>query len=133
MYQNVDTEHSVDRSFPRAEKTQIAAVDALLASINPAIMPVDKLNATLSRTLDMLASLQSPAVGVRKAYYEGLTKAFNRIRKEGASIDFDFTNLKRILFGPDEVTEALRNSRADAIKAMEASSQMLASKLSAEI
>lgn len=94
----------------------------------------DSVSKRLAKAVQLVASMQSPAASVRRTFYESLTKVFGRIRKEGKgdSVDFDLTDLKSVLFGSDEV-EALRLTRAEAIKSIRTSSSSLMSKLSAEI
>lgn len=109
----------------------MAAVESIFASVNPAVSNANSLNKSLEKAVRLMASLQTPPLSIRKATYESLTKVFDRVRKEGKgdSIDFDLTDLKSLLFGPDETIEALRLGRVDAIKAIQISAPLVSSKM----
>lgn len=117
------------------EATNVAATDALFASVNPSVSKGTPLNQILLRAIDSVASMQSRTPGVRRAFYAGLTKASERIQGagEGDRIDFDMSGLKTLLFGPDAEVEAVRLLKADAIVAIAKASTALASQIRAEV
>lgn len=117
------------------ETTHVAAIEALLGSINPAASEATQLNANLKDAIDLVGSMSYHAASVRRAYYGSLAKAFDRIREngKGEGIDFDLKNLKMTMFGSDVEIEAIRLLRADAIISIKKSSAALASKMSDEV
>lgn len=102
------------------DNTQIAAVETLFASINPAALEVDSLNDHLSKAISLITPLKASAASVRRAIYDSLRKLFDRIRNDGKgnAIDFDLAHFRVVLFDSDETVEALRLAREDAIKAI---------------
>ena len=99
------------------ENTQAAASASLFACINPSVLSKADLNKRISEALAMVTSMRTPAVSVRRAYYEGIATLFERIRKEGKGdlVEFEPKNLKSILLDTEESIEALRAKRAEAI------------------
>jgi proteasome component ECM29 len=95
----------------------VAAIEALFASINPAISDAEHLNGTLTSAIRLVASMSYHPASVRRAYYGSLVKLFDRIRLvgKGNSVDFDLKDLKTTIFASDVEIEALRLFRADAI------------------
>lgn len=102
------------------DNTQVAAVETLFASINPAALEADSLNDHLSKAISLTKPLKASPASVRRALYDSLRKLFDRIRNDGKgnAIAFDLAHLKVILFDSDETVEALRLAREDAIKAI---------------
>lgn len=99
------------------ENTRVAAVEALLSSVNPAILAPAQLSAALATATAALAGIPAPSAAVRRALYTHLTKLFDRIgtSEKGAGVDFDADDLRKVLFGRDVGIEALRLLRADAV------------------
>ena len=113
----------------------MAAVSALLASINPSVSDDARLSGALADAIALVASMQYPSASVRRAFYGSLGKVFDRIGQEGkgGSVELDLTNLKTTLFGADVEIEALRLLRADAILAICKSSPTMFSKMKNEM
>ena len=117
------------------EATHVAAIEAIFASINPAMLDDKQLGATLTKAIDLVASMSYHPASVRRAYYGNLTKVLDRIRQQdqGGNIDIDLASLKATLFGSDVEIEALRMLRADAIVSMFKTSPILTLKMKNEI
>lgn len=113
----------------------VAAVEAVFASINPSVSDGARLSSALTDAITLVASMHHHPAGVRRVFYGGLAKVFDRIRQKGKgdSINFDLTALKTLFFGPEIGIEALRLVRADAIVAIEKSSPTLALKMKEEV
>lgn len=94
----------------------MAAIEALFASVNPAVSQGKDLQEALTKTIDAVASMQNKTATVRRVLYPSLAKLFGRIPK-GALEHFDLSNLNALLFGTDGEVEAIRLLRADAIVA----------------
>ncbi|KAK3647069.1 proteasome component M29 [Elasticomyces elasticus] len=126
----VDGEETDQKSHTLEHATLAAGVEALLASINPVGLSGERLALALSRSLAMVASLQTPPASVNRSTYTGLKQLFESVQKQGKGdvVDAAATlSLKDLLFGPDPGTEALRLLRADAtVSAVKASPSLAA-------
>lgn len=123
----------------RKEATVAAAVESLLASINPNVLPQDVLDQRIMQALSAVATLKSQPASSWRSTYVGLNEMFHRLQHQDEkdlsnSLGSETTDhLRRLLFGPDPGTEALRLLRADAIIAMVEASSPLASAMRADI
>ncbi|KAF2769317.1 ARM repeat-containing protein [Teratosphaeria nubilosa] len=117
----VDGEPDFQKSDEVMRTTTANAVEALFASINPAVLEAEKLLQVFSRSLKTVANLaqRQPSRPVWRSTFVPLRELFRRFAQAGkgdlvkqAEVT---TNIKVLLFGPDPGTEALRLLRADAI------------------
>lgn len=111
-----------------------AAIEAILASVNPDVVKGDDLRAQLSASLEQALRLRNPNIPLQRAAYKGITDLFGRLAKanagEGAAAGEDvIAALKEHLFRADAGSEANRLLRADAIAAVTAFSKTLAAEL----
>ncbi len=121
--------------IPSLVATHVAAINAILASVNPATAQDKALSRNLQKALDTAGSVDAASADVRRALFGSTTKAFDRIREagKGAQLDLDVSSLKSILFGPNVDIEALRLLRADALLAIKKSSPSLLSSMKNEL
>ena len=94
----------------------MAAIEAMLASVNTTVSQGKDLQEALSKAINAIASVQTKSSNIRRTLYPSLAKLFGRLEK-GAMPRFDLSSLKSILFGTDVEVEAIRLLRADAIVA----------------
>lgn len=113
----------------------MAAIEALFASVNPAVAQGKDLQEALTKTIDAVAGMQgtvsSSSLGVRRALYPSIAQMFARMEKQGCDVpgDFDSSNLQRLLARPDVEVEAVRVLRTDAILAVKKASPALGEEL----
>lgn len=115
-----------------------AAIEAILASVNPEVVKGDDLRAQLSASLDQTLRLRNPNIPLQRAVYKGITDLFGRLAKanagESAAAGEDvIAALREHLFRADAGSEANRLLRADAIAAVTAFSTTLAHELRSAI
>lgn len=112
-----------------------AAIEAILASVNPDVVKSDDLRAQLSASLNQTLRLRNPNIPLQRAVYKGITDLFGRLAKadnagDGAAAGEDvIAALREHLFRADAGSEANRLLRADAIAAVTAFSKTLAGEL----
>ncbi|KAH9829277.1 ECM29 protein [Teratosphaeria destructans] len=117
----VDSERDAQISDEVIHSTTANAVEALLASINPAVLEAGKLLQVFTRSLKTVANLaqRKPSRPFWRSTFTALQKLFHRFAQAGKGDSVEqaevTSDIKVLLFGPDPGTEALRLLRADAI------------------
>jgi hypothetical protein len=105
---------------------------ALFQAINPAVLQSDELSIALHKAFALVVSSNIETADVRRALFINIAEVFDRIREKGAGkqLDFNVQDLKSILFGPsNDLVEALRMLRADAVRAISKTSPMLVAQM----
>lgn len=119
--------------MPRAEATNVAATEALFASVNPAVSQGKDLQEALTNAIDAVASMRNRSASVRRVLYPSIAKLFTRMEKASGVPQFNTGGLKTLLFGSDAEAEAIRLLRADAIVAVTKASSWLAEEVRSEV
>lgn len=117
----------------RAEATSVAAIEALFASVNPAVSQGKDLQEALTKAFDVVASMPSRSSSVRRALYPSIAELFNRLEKGSEVPRFDLSSLKSLLFGSDVEVEAVRLLRANAIVAVTKAARWLREEVKSEV
>ena len=115
-----------------------AAVESLLASINPHVLKRSALAPVISRVLKTVAGIVAPPVEVWRSTYDELTRLFTRLKEEGAEASTAVSvegqaHLETLLFSPELPNEALRLRRTDVITAVSEYSPMLVAAMRTDI
>ena len=129
---NVRGRTMADR-HPRADAIGVAAIEALFASVNPAVSKGKDLQEALTKAIDAVASVQNRSASLRRVLYPSLAKLFTRMKNGSGVPQFDIASLKVLLFGTDAEVEAVRLLRADAIVAVTNASRWLAEEMKPEV
>lgn len=116
------------------EATNVAAIDALFASINPAVTQGRDLTVALTKAVDVANEMPHRSQGLRRALYPAVTKLFERIRASAQTLPgLEVHELKILLFGPDAEIEAIRLLRAETVVAVVKALPALAEEVRSEV
>lgn len=118
------------------DATIAGAIEAVFASINPAVMQGDSLQRQLSRAIHVVAaSKPTTQAGLRSAY-EGLSSMAKRFEEQKRQVELDpeaVQGLESLLFGPVVGIEAIRLTRAEALVSLTKMSPSLSAQLEGKI
>ncbi|EME39141.1 hypothetical protein DOTSEDRAFT_66216 [Dothistroma septosporum NZE10] len=118
------------------DSTISAAIEAVLASINPSVAKGDILIRQVGRTLHVVATCKPQTQAALRCTYQGIADMCDRLEKQEQHVGLDeqsTRDLKSVLFGPVIGIEAIRLIRADAVAAAVKMSSSLAKEIDGDV